>query len=829
MSKDNIDWSHIVNIISELERAPTNEKAVRELKSLLDDFQKSLKTSDESAQNICCFLFQQNILPLLGEDNLSPTIIEGILLLFSDVLDLNPKLSVKAIEASQLISIVLKHGLELQNKRELFEEIGKIGFVVLTKLIQTTTDVKSAAFSISVSLDYATKSTFVHGDLAVSYLYKLLLSIPADSLKAVLPGVSVALSTVINNKNQHKVIITSIKILEYMWTTCEITEEDSTKLSGLVTRIFEQKLENPQCRAARVKMGGILLTKCGETMKDGLIPCVRCIFAAVSDESKKVREEAAVYVLQLGGSLQISAVFEQCINDLTRFARSADENKRLSLLQSISGIIDINKENDEFQSQLLTSLHSLTIALVTVSEIQTNDDLICEVKGGFILHRRLFLNTQYHFNAFISIVSNLPTDEFIEHLIDVLNENPKYAPEVFSLFEMLSEQGSTELMLSILEQSIWWSASSSSMLQLSNYPRAVLTLEIVLETTAKLCGTSMLQKLLYKIIECLASPHETIVQTAHAALEEIAPNHDVAKLLMDNVDYITDRLIARLQFVDVSPEVLTVFSAILSVDGNISDLLSHLLPRIYELLDTRDSFSLPILRMFPRVVVKIPSQAEQIIDRSIHFVLAPTIGLQCAALDAINAAIPLFDDHDKLLPMIHQMWAPSVLILNSSADCSNSAARRAVNVLETALLADRQFVRNRIRELLPLFRTLIEGNIQLLLDNPSHRHAYKMISALLNLFELSLEGPDVVFDSLELEVFTTLLVLFDPNVKPEITQRGIKCLKLLYGNSKAFVWALMMEVSQQYPDATNRPLKKTEYFASMNISRDIRIFVRKLL
>lgn len=829
MEKTDINWTRIVNIITELEKAPTNEKAVRELSSLLTEFKSTLQNSDESAQNICCFLFQQSILPLLGEEKLSPTLIEGILLIFSDVLDLKVKLAIKPAEASQLICFVLKQGLALQNKRELFEEIGTIAFTDLTKLIEPTTDVQEAAFSISVSLEYITKSTFVHGEAAITYLQKLLLTIGPDSLKKVLPGVSVALSTVISNKNQHKVVITAIDILQWIWTTCQLTEEDATKLTDLIERIYGQKLENPLCRLSRVKMSGTLLKERSEIMKDGLLPCVRCIFASVSDENKKVREEASIHVAELGGSLQISGVFEQCVNDLTRFARAADENKRLSLLQSIAGIIDINKENPDFQQQLLTSLHSLTIALLTVSEIQTNDDLICEVNGGFILHRRLFLNTSHHFTAFSTIVNNLPVDEFVEVMIDILNENRTFAPEIFSIFEMVADKGPTDLMMSVLEQSNWWtikgnnnptpapaaveSSTNKTRSLVSNKitdpnqsvkkpSRDVLTLEIVLETTAKLCGTSMLQKLLYRMIECLASPHQTIVQTAHAALNQIS-NNNLAKLLMDNVDYITDRLIARLQFVDVSPEVLTVFSAILSVDGNISDLLSHLMPRIYELLDTRDSFSLPILRMFPRVAVKIPSNTENIIDRSIHFVLSPSISLQCAALDAIIAAIPLFKDQEKLLPMIHQMWAPMVLIMRSSADCSNAAARRAVVVCETALLADRSFVRNRIRDLLPLFSQLIEGNLTLLENNPDHRQAYEMINALLSIIQTSLEGPDVVFDCLELEVFSSLLLFFRANTKAEFSQKAVKCLRLLYDYSKTFVWVLMMEVAQKYPEFAN--------------------------
>ena len=817
--EENVDWKRISNIVVELQKAPSSEKAVRELLTYLSDFREIINSGDDKAKDFCGYIFQYSLLPLIGDEKISPTLIEGMLQILSDILDKKMKIMVNPIEASQLICIVLKNGLELQNKRELFEEIGLIGLEDLRKLVQDETDVKDAAFLVSVALDYITKSTFVHGIPAVSFLERLLRSIKQDSLKSVLPGVSVALSVVINNKNRHEVVISAMQILKWMWTTCQLDENDVSKLGEIIKRIYEQKLDNPKCRVERVEMSGLLLEKISEVMKDELTPCISCLFAAVSDESKKVRDASAVYVSELGGSVQISAVFEQCVRDLMRFARAADENKRLSLLQSISGIIDINKNNPDFTIQLLTSLHSLSTALVTVSEIQTNDDLICEVSGGFILHRRLFLNTELHYNAFEKIVTNLPVDEFVDVLIDILNDNNNFAPEIFSIFSILSSTGPKELMMSVIEQSNWWNTQNST------NPRAVLTLEIVLETSAKLCGTSMLQVLLYRIIECLASPYPTVVQTAHAALEEISPNRDVAKLLGDNVDYITDRLIARLQFIDVSPEALTVFSAILSVDGDISDLLSHLMPRIYELLDTRDSFSLPILRMFPRAVVKIPSHADQIIDRSIHFVLAPSIALQCAALDSIIAAIPLFTDQEKLLPMIHQMWAPSVLIMKSSADCSNSAARRAVIVCETALMADRQFVRSRVRELLPLLSQLLDGNLKLLAENQDHRHAYKMMNALLNLFQTSLEG-DNVFDSLELEVFTTLLLCFETNVKTDLRDKAVKCLSYLYQSSKAYVWALMMEASQKYPIGTLE-IKKTHYLR--NIPRDVRIFIGKLL
>ena len=80
---------------------------------------------------------------------------------------------------------------------------------------------------MGVSLDYITKSIFVQGESAITYLQQLLLTIPTDDLKKILPSVSVVLSTVINNKNNHKVVIIAIEILQWIWTTCNLIEDDS--------------------------------------------------------------------------------------------------------------------------------------------------------------------------------------------------------------------------------------------------------------------------------------------------------------------------------------------------------------------------------------------------------------------------------------------------------------------------------------------------------------------------------------------------------------------------------------------------------------------------
>ncbi|KAH0794718.1 TELO2-interacting protein 1 [Histomonas meleagridis] len=815
MEKSKTDWSRIVDIITEVENAPTSKKAIRELSSYLDEFKTALNSSDQSAFNIISFLFQKSLLPLLGTENLSPTLIEGILLIFEDILSKKIQLSVSQIEASQLICFVLKDGIE--HKRELFEEIGNHSFSILIKLIPETIEVKSAAFLISTALEYATKSTVVHGFKSVQYLQKLLQKIQVDQLRSILPGVSVALTTLITPNNNHKIIITSLEILEWLWTTAELNEEDASKLSELIERIFSQNLDNNLSRKSRVSLSGSLLLKRSELLKDSLSPCVRCIFAAVADPDDQVRAEASSIVASLGGSIQISAEFERCINDLKRIARSNDDQKCLSLLQSISGIISINKgKNNDFDSQILTSLNSLTIALLLVSEIKTSDSKICEIDGGFILRRRPYLNSSNHMNSFLSIIHNLPTNEFVEVLIDILSENPTMAPEIFYIFGVLSDSECSDLMMSIIEQPNWWTPKETN-------PRSVLTLEMALETSSKLFGTSMLQQLLYRVIECLASPYPSVEQTAKAVLKDISPNGDIAQLLMNNVDYITDRLIARLQFVDVSPEVLTVFSAIISVDGDISDLLSHLLPKIYELLDTRDTFSLPILRMFPRVVEKIPSESENIVDRCIHFILCPSISMQCAAFDSIISAIPKFESEEKLLPMIHQMWGPTVLILKTSADCSNSSVRRAVDVLRIALVTARSFVRGRIRELLSTFSELLINNLMKLKENENHNtHASKMMDSLLKLFEVALKD-DNIFENLEVEVFMTLLKCFEADVLDEIKQYARICLKELFVASKAFVWALMLEAAGLIPEK----IKPTKYLG--DVPREVRNYIGRIL
>lgn len=819
MSERTTDWQRIVSIVTDLERAPESETTIKECLNLLNMFRQELQSADAVALNLMTFLFVKSVLPLLNNDQLAPSIIEGILLTLGDILRSSDSVQLPRVEAAQLVCLVLKYGIEHENERQLFEEIGRAGFDALELLVPETIEVNLAAFLVSIALDYATRSTFVHGEKALEFLQKLIRVIPKPTVRSILPGVSVAMTTLVSSKNKHQIVVLAIQILEYMWTNATLTEEDGEKMGELIERVFKQDLKHWKARRARVVLAGKLLGMESELLKDRLSPCIRCLFAGIADESESVKAVSTPIVEEIGGSLVISAEFEQCVEDLRRVARLPDDQKRLNLLQTISGLIDINKGKDNgFDAQVLTSLHPLASALVFVSEFQLNDSKIYEVGGGFIVRRRLYLPTELHMKAFMSILNSLPVDELIEILIDILNEAPNYAPEIFWMFGTRSEDGPTDLMMSVIEQANWWQTKEGN-------PRSVMTLEVVLEVTSKLCGTAMLQKLLYRVIECLASPHSSVEQTARAVLWEIAPEHDVAKLLMNNVDYITDRLIARMAFVDISPDVLTVFAAILSVDGDIADLLTHLMPRIYELLDTRDTFSLHILRLLPRVVTKLPAEAKNVIDRSIHFVLSPSVTVECAAMDAITAAIPLFENEEDLLPMVHQMWAPTLLIVKSVADCSNPAARRGIIIFETALIACRSFVRGRIRELLPLFGELINGNLQKLAENDKHVQAQSMLGSLLDILHTSLE-PESIFDGLELEVFRALLPCFENGVFEEIQKRAVDCLVLLYKSSPAFVWALLLEVSGKYPEGELQ-LKASRYFVDVN--RGVRLFIANLL
>jgi len=812
-----MDWQRIVAIVTRLEASPGSDKTIKEFLALLGEFRSSFAAADAVARNLMSFLFVKSVLPLLNNDSLAPSIIEGILLAFCDILDAEGATRPTGIDISQLVCVVLRYGLEHENARQLFEEIGRAGFDCLERLVPETVDVGQAAFLVSVALDYATKSTFVHGERALAYLERLLGAIPAESVRKILPGVSVAMRAVAVPKHRHQIVVRALGVLNLLWVDANLTADDVERLGELIARVFEQDLQHWRARRARVVLGGTLVGS--EVLKEQISPCIRCLFAGIADASEGVRAAAVPVIEKVSGSLVISAEFEQCVEDLRRVARRPDDAKRLGLLQTLSGLIEINRGKDNgFDAQLLTSLHPLASALIFVSEFQQNDSRIYEVGGGFIVRRRLYLPSDAHMSAFGSILSGLPTEDFVEILIDILADAPNYAPEIFWLFGAKAGDGPRDLMMSVLENAQWWQPRDG-------LARSVMTLEVVLEVTAKLCGTSMLQKLLYRVIECLASEHPSVEQTASAVLQAIAPGHDVAALLMSNVDYITDRLIARMAFVDVSPEVLVLFPALLSVDGDIADLLTHLMPRIYELLDTRAQFARPILGLLPRAVAKLPAEAKNVIDRSIHFVLDPSVAVECAAMDAIVAAVPAFVDEEELLPMVHQMWAPTLLILRRVADCSNPAARRAVLVFQAALRACRSFVRHRIRELQPLFAELIAGNLEKMRENERHVQALAMLNTVLDTVLMGLE-PEPVFDSQELEIFKMLATCFEGDVVPEIRDKAVRTLALLYRASPAFVWALMLEAAQRYPGG-DPPVKPSRYLP--DLTRGVRVFDGRLL
>jgi hypothetical protein len=70
-----------------------------------------------------------------------------------------------------------------------------------------------------------------------------------------------------------------------------------------------------------------------------------------------------------------------------------------------------------------------------------------------------------------------------------------------------------------------------------------------------------------------------------------------------------------------------------------------------------------------------------------------------------------------------------------------------------------------------------------------------------------------------------LTLCFEETVLQELCQLALKCLNQLYIASPAFVWALMREVGQCYPEGRN--IKPSTYFPE--ISRWVRGFIRDLL
>ena len=815
---ESFDWDSVSTIIADILDGVDKDKSVKEIASNMDKIIEMLKTKDENGKNYVSLLFQNSILSLLEKENLSPTLVEKILIcikiILTNKLHLYFEQNTLEVMICQLLDTVFKE------KYELFEEIGNLGLEILEMNLPEIVPTDECAFILSICLNYATKSTLVHGQNSLLVINKVVKQMEKQ-VRLVLPGVSVAMTAIIQTKGtRHQVLCLAFETLVDAWSNVEMTDDDEPKIGELISRIFSTTLEHWKARIARIKLANVVITYHKEKLKNHLSPCIRCLFAGVADEHEKVREFCAPYLVNISGDVIISGEFEQCVEDLTKIAKRADAEKRQQLLQTISGIIAVNKDqNNDFTSQIETSLSSLATALIFVSEIQIEDLKLCEINGGFIVRRRPFLDNEVMFRSFTQIVLNLPTDDFVEVLIDILGQSSVYAPEIFYMFGLLKDQADPDLIISVLEEPQWWSPKDQN-------PKSVQALEIALEVISMYCNSEILQNVLSRIIECLSSPYPSVEQTAHAALQRIAPEGNISKLFMDNVDYITDRLLARLQFIDVHPEILTVFSAVLSVDGDISDLLTHIVPRIFEILDTKDNLSLPILRMLSRVAVKLPSACDDIIDRSIHFILSPSLNQQCAALDAIIAALPQIKDEEKLLPMVHQMWAPSILILQSAVESLNPAARRCVLLSKTALIVARDFVRQRVGEQLPLYTKLLNSALDKLADNKHHENALNMAITVLQFYSFSYEGL-VVFGGRELEMFTSLLQCLGNEINEDIKKEAINVLWKLYQASKPFIWSLMLEVSQTYPQREDLPLKPTNFFP--RISKDIRNVIKKLL
>jgi len=814
---DQLDWGLVTEIVTLVEENCVEGKKTRDVVSKLKEFEIIIEKSDENGIHYVSLLFQNSILNQLGNEKMSPAVIERIMCVFFLILKKGAPLFVNKLDLMNLVTSVLNKNIE--NQRELFEEIGIKGFEIMQLLVPNRIDVRDAAFSVSVALQYATNSTFVHGLLALQVLYNVIRAIPIE-LRAILPGISVAITSVVQNVNNHnRIIKQAFECLHYVWSCVEFNENDAPKIGELINRIFFADLRHWKGRAARVTIAGLVLEKHSQSLKDFLSPCIRNLFSAVADDSPQVKEAAMPYLQKIIGSITISGEFHRAIEDLTRAAKSVDEQKRFVLMQTLCGLLEIGKGKDNsLQSQISASLQALSTALVFVSEIEISDNKVCEVEGGFLLRRRPYMNSQKIHQIFVSIVKSLPSEEFIDVLIDIIRQTPNYAPEIFYLFGIVANESNTDLILSVIEEPQWWQPKEGN-------PRSVLALEVALEISSQLYDIEIFQVILYRIIECLASPYSTVEQTAQAALKRISPNGNVAELLMKNSDYIGDRLIARLQFIDVSPEVLTVFSALLSVDGDISDLLSHLMPRVFELLDTRDNFVLPILRMLPRVAIKLVSECESIIDRSIHFVLSPSLPSQCAAIDSLIAALPQISDEEKLLPMVHQLWAPIIMILKSSADPSTPSVRRAILAIRQTIIVARSFVTQRVREEFTMVKNILNNVLSKLADNKNHENALGVALSIFKLFDTALSG-DNPYKGLELEIFLMLISCLPNNINPEIRKESIGRIRQLYNSCTPFVYALMMEASQVYPSCPFS-LKITNYLPKLD--KDVRKTIQLLL
>ena len=117
---DSFDWDKVSTVIADILDGVDKDKSVKEIGAKIDLLAEFLKSKDENGRNYVSLLFQNSILSLLDKDNLSPTVIEKILICMKIILDDNLHIyfqpNTLEIMLCQLLDTVFKE------KYELFEE-----------------------------------------------------------------------------------------------------------------------------------------------------------------------------------------------------------------------------------------------------------------------------------------------------------------------------------------------------------------------------------------------------------------------------------------------------------------------------------------------------------------------------------------------------------------------------------------------------------------------------------------------------------------------------------------------------------------------------------
>jgi hypothetical protein len=158
-------------------------------------------------------------------------------------------------------------------------------------------------------------------------------------------------------------------VLRRIWVLGSFSDQDQEHMPVLINDVFKKSLPHFKSRRARIELAVEIVRHHSEFFKDAVSSCIRAVFAGVADESEQVKNMARGLVREFGGSLLISAEFEQAVEDMRRLARSPDDEKRLLILQTVAGILEANEDN-EFEAQVLTSLTPLASALVLLCEFQ---------------------------------------------------------------------------------------------------------------------------------------------------------------------------------------------------------------------------------------------------------------------------------------------------------------------------------------------------------------------------------------------------------------------------------------------------------------------------